>query len=98
MRICPHCGEWDVKRVTTPCGRSFSVCANCDYGINACTEDECDHKRISSHDIEWATVVLEDMDDPVSFGDWKRRTEELIGRQMEPTEATAIFDLIGGRG
>ena len=47
---CPSCGEEDVALVETGCidpddlteTLSFSVCKNCDYGINEHTEGECD--------------------------------------------------------
>lgn len=47
---CPSCGEDDVVPIETDCpdpdnpGETlvFAVCGNCDYGINAHTEGECD--------------------------------------------------------
>ena len=46
---CPSCREYDITIVYTECPdpdepgefRSFSVCRNCDYGINEHTEGEC---------------------------------------------------------
>ncbi len=37
--------------VTAPCGRTYSVCASCDNGINDCTEGYCTHERTTDeHD------------------------------------------------
>lgn len=50
-------------------------------------------------DAALAELVLEECraSGAVSFGDWKRRTEWVIGREMDPVEATNMFDMIGGR-
>ena len=40
MRGC--CRDF-TELVNTECGRQFSVCKNCDNGINDCTEGQCDH-------------------------------------------------------
>lgn len=50
MMHCPSCGQDEGVTVETPCPNpdepgetlSFSVCKNCDYGINEHTEGECD--------------------------------------------------------
>lgn len=36
--------------VTAPCGRTFTVCMECDKGINQCTEGYCRHKKESAND------------------------------------------------
>lgn len=46
---CPSCGQYEGVTVETTCPDPnepgdvlrFSVCRNCDYGINEHTEDEC---------------------------------------------------------
>ena len=48
-------------------------------------------------DIEWAELVYQTMPQPFSFGFWKRETESIINRQLEPTEATSLWDMITGR-
>jgi hypothetical protein len=44
VSYCPSCRQYEVIILTTPCGRRAYYCRNCDYGINECTEGECDHK------------------------------------------------------
>ncbi len=47
--MCPSCREDEVEVIETPCPDPdepgdvlrFSVCKNCDYGINEHTEGEC---------------------------------------------------------
>lgn len=46
--MCPSCRQDEVEAVEVPCldedGEQmvFSVCRNCDYGINDHTEGDCD--------------------------------------------------------
>lgn len=48
--FCPSCRQDEAEWVETRCPDpdspdetlSFSVCSNCDYGINEHTEGECD--------------------------------------------------------
>ena len=48
---CPSCGEDEVVGVEVPCldedgdTMAFSVCKNCDYGINEHTEGDCNCKK-----------------------------------------------------
>jgi hypothetical protein len=55
---CPSCGSEDVRVVETTCPDTewdepngevlaFSVCANCDYGINDHTEGECNCAKVA---------------------------------------------------
>lgn len=44
---CPCCREYEVGIYTAPCGRRVYICRNCDYGINECSEGECDHEKVS---------------------------------------------------
>jgi hypothetical protein len=48
-------------------------------------------------EMEWGTLVLEQPEGRTSFGWWKRNTEDLIGRVMDPVEATQSYDALGGR-
>jgi hypothetical protein len=54
---------------------------------------------VNKEEAAYAELVLEEcrVSGTVSFGYWKRETEELIGREMGPVEATNLFDMIGGR-
>lgn len=50
-----------------------------------------------NYEIELGEAVYDDLAEsmePISFGNWKRSTEALIGRTLEPIEATAMWDLI----
>lgn len=58
---------------------------------------------MNTEEIGLAELVLEDQFNQgvaVSFGAWKRQTEDLIGREMSSIEATTAYDMItltGGR-
>ena len=39
-----NCCTYARENVTADCGRVYSVCRECDNGINPCTEGFCDHR------------------------------------------------------
>lgn len=47
------CCQEHRELVTAPCGRRFMVCTNCDNGINACTEGDCNHPICPGPDCEF---------------------------------------------
>lgn len=55
---------------------------------------------MNPEEMELAQLVYDDMAEsmePISFGNFKRTTEGLIGRDLQPIEATTTFDLVSGR-
>ena len=66
---CPSCRSDDIVTVETECPNpeepgefmAFSVCRNCDYGINEHTEGECNCKE------KQRTTVEIDPDDPTKL-------------------------------
>lgn len=42
-------------------------------------------------DYEWAELAYSEC---ASYGDWKRTTEELIGRLLDGSEANTLYDSI----
>lgn len=49
-------------------------------------------------DTEYQYGELVYLDKPgANYASWKRETEGLIGRTLEPTEATNMYDMISGR-
>lgn len=53
--------------------------------------------NVTETEFQYGELVYMERQAKASFSWWKRELEGLIGRTLEPTEATTMYDMISGR-